>query len=116
MKILEEPTGSLKLPAQIKTISKQPIINDNKASGIIINILTPRKTPTLEPIKTARTMCQQTCFQKKNTRATKDANAKSGIKGTATVIGKTADPEANKIQTPPVAKAALTNAAIKLPK
>ena len=34
---------------------------------------------------------------KKNTREANDANAKSGIRGTAIVIGKTADPAANKI-------------------
>lgn len=92
------------------------MISDNKASGIIIKVLTPRNTPTLEPIKTGITICQAMCFQKKNTREVKDANAKSGISGTAIVIGKTADPAANKTYTPPVANAALMNAATKLPK
>jgi hypothetical protein len=81
-----------------------------------MKVLTPRNTPTLEPMKTGITICQAMCFQKKNTREVRDANARSGISGTAIVIGKTADPEANKIYTPPVANAALTNAAAKLPK
>ena len=52
-------------------------------------------------------------FQKNNILVTNDENAKSGISGTAIVMGKTADPEASKIYTPPVANAALTNAATK---
>ena len=92
------------------------MISDNKASGIIIKVLTPRNTPTLEPMKMGITICQAMCFQKKNTREVKDANAKSGISGTAIVIGKTTDPAANKTYTPPVANAALMNAATKLPR
>lgn len=97
IKILEDPAGNLKVPTQIITKIKQPIINDNNFSGIIIKTLTPRKTPRLEPMKTGSTMRQAICFQKKNTREIKDANAKSGIKGTAIVIGKIVDPMANKI-------------------
>mgnify|MGYP001581505585 CR=1 FL=1 len=55
-------------------------------------------------------------FPKNNILVTNDENAKSGISGTAIVMGKTADPEASKIYTPPVANAALTNAATKPPK
>ena len=46
----------------------------------------------------------------------RDENAKRGIKGITTVIGKTVEPAASKRYTPPVAKAALTKAAKKLPK
>ena len=96
-KILEDPVGNLKLPNHIIVRSKHPITNDNNDSGKITKVLTPRNTPKVEPIKTGSTKRHAIWLQKKNTREANDANAKSGIRGTAIVIGKTADPAANKI-------------------
>ena len=115
-KIFEALIGNLKFPNQIKIINKIPMPIDNKASGKTTKTLTPKYTPKIDPTNTASTIRQTISFQNKARRPSRDENAKRGIKGMTTVIGKTVEPAASKRYTPPVAKAALTKAAKKLPK
>ena len=89
---------------------------DKNASGSAANTLTPKQTPKIEPINTAKTIRHTISFQNKKNRPIKEENARRGIKGITVVIGNTREPAANSKYTPPVAKAALTKAAIKLPK